>query len=355
MSEAPALELRQVHARIQGGEPGQRVVRLLGLSLHLGPGLHAVLGAPADGTTVLAEVAAGRLAPTSGSVRVGGRDPRRSPAIRRRIGALGTAAELPEADRVAQAVALAARAGGWDGASALETLSLGHLAPRRLPSLSAAELRSVELALALAVPSPALVVAFEPFSRVLPSAALIARELLRERADAGACVLVATSCPQDVLGWADQTLLLHRGQGIGVLGGEATDSLGASHELVLWLDGAAGGGARALAAHLSQHPALRAVGWHADAAPAMPGAASTLEVVALRAADIDRAALAVAESCARLGIEVRALHSPVPTLQQLTAATLAARAEAARRSELARQAGATPPPAAPVDDSEGKG
>jgi len=294
---AALLELADVHAADEHGSRGRPQGHLRGLSWRCGPGIHAVLGSPADGSIALAELLAGKRAPKSGSLRLRGKEPVRQSAVRRGVGALLPRPELPDGASVAAVVALATSALGIELAAEdpLERLGLGSLAPRRLSSLCLAEARSVELALALAAAEPWLVVVYEPFCEVVGGQEGAVRQRLRELGSRGACVVLLTSALADADGLADRIYVLERGrwapkQPSGGWGGIE------GQELHLWLEPGEDGKARELVAALAGRAELDAVGWQSGA------------VVAVRALDLDAAALAVAEECVRTGARVRALR-----------------------------------------------
>src|SRR5262249_15926629 len=160
------------------------------------PGLHAVLGTPEDGSLALADLITGARAPLRGRVTVTGRDPARTAYVRARNGALGADPRLPPAPTGRHVVRLAMRAPG--GAGGRFDGVVGRLGPPPLqardpPSLSFAEQRAVELALALSTPAPVLLALHEPLADMaLPK--LEALQLrLREAAASGACVVITTS------------------------------------------------------------------------------------------------------------------------------------------------------------------
>ena len=307
---AAVLELRAVHARDGAGPHGGPRGRLMGMDLSLGAGVHAVLGTPEDGTLALLDVVTGRRKPRSGTVRIGGADPWRSPRLRARIGSLGVAPVLPEAATVATAMAWAAAAARHPAGEVLGLLGIEQLGPRAVRSLSLGEARALELGLALAIPEPCTLVLYEPLCDVAVARGPKLGETLRARAGKGACVLIITSAVSDAAELADDLYVLRQGRAIGTAPLAASTGCGA-RELVLWIDPSAGGGARALGAALGTRSELVGVGWQAGDAPGAP------ELVAVRARELEAAALAVAEECARLGVGVLSLDSSAPPLEQV--------------------------------------
>jgi ABC-2 type transport system ATP-binding protein len=345
---APIVVLERLRASDRTGTGG----RLFDIDAVLGPGVHAVLGAPRDGTLALADVLAGRAPPLAGRARVAGHDPARSAAIRAHIGVLAAAPELPDGGTVAACVGIALRARGEPArvaASALEALGLASLLARRAASLSFAEARAVELALALTTPSPRLLCLVEPLADVaVPSLSLVRARILALGAE-GACVVLITSSPADARALGDRVLVLDRGvlAGAEPAGGERlaggplpgagprADGLAEVELLVLVREPGApragtggevevssGRGVRALAAGLARSPAVRSISWEEGAA----GAISSLRV---RAADREQAALVILDAIAADEANLVAISSPAPSLREVQA-TAAPRLAAAR-------------------------
>ncbi|KYF68180.1 hypothetical protein, partial [Sorangium cellulosum] len=327
---APIVALEGVRARDSAGEAGRSRGGLVGVALALGPGVHAVLGAPEDGTLALAELLAGRAAPLAGRVLVAGREPFRSAATRARIGVLSVAPELPDGASVASSMSVALRARGAPPSSAaalLEPLGVAPLLARRTASLSFAEARSVELSLALGVPQPLLLCLFEPFADVAVPSTELVRGRLRALADGGACVVLITSSTVDAKAVADRIHVLDRGviartepgDGERLAGAPIPVAPGAGGpevelHVLIHERGPDAPGARALAAALAVSPAVRAGSW--EQGPA--GASSTLRI---RAADREAAALAILDAAAREDVTLAAIWSPTPSMHDVRAAT----------------------------------
>jgi ABC-2 type transport system ATP-binding protein len=291
--------------------------RISGVSAALDAGVHAVLGTPEDGTLALADVLSGRAPARSGRVLVAGEDPGRHASIRRRIGVLGATPDLPGGGSVAVAVgmALRARRAPEDPGALLSPLGLARLLGRRLASLAFAEVRAVELALALATPAPLLAVLVEPLAdAAIPDAALV-EQRIRDLAREGACVVVLTTSPRDARALGDSVHLLDR----GALLHQTAPSV--ELELVVLIrepdrDPPAEGGAsgvRALVAAVAGSPAVRGVAWE----DAGPRALSTLRV---RAADLEAASMVILDAAAASDVVIAAISSPAPALRQVRAA-----------------------------------
>ncbi|WP_437513592.1 ABC transporter ATP-binding protein [Sorangium sp. So ce1099] len=354
---APIVVIEGVRARDGAGEAGRPRGSLVGATAALGPGVHAVLGAPEDGTLALAELLAGRAAPLAGRVLVAGREPSRSAAARARIGVLAAAPELPDGASVAASMSVALRARGAPSSSAaalLEPLGVAPLLGRRKASLSFAEARAVELSLALGVPQPLLICLVEPFADVAVPSPEPVRERLRALAAGGACVVLITSSTADARALADRIHVLDRGviartepgDGDRLAGVPSAAAPGAARpevELHVLLHERApdAPGARALAAALASAPAVRACAWEQGPLDA----SSTLRI---RAADREAAALAILDAAAREDVTLAAIASPAPSMHDVRAATaLHVAAVRPRRPFGAPTAGGAPLPGAP--------
>jgi putative ABC transport system ATP-binding protein len=166
------------------------------VSLELGAGLHALLGAPVDGVAVLLAVMAGWIRPRSGKVLVLGSAPALS---RRQIAYVPLEPRLPPSLRVTEVLDLAARIRGESTEPAgrrLASLGIDPLADRWTHSLTLPEARAVLLA--EAVTSRARVVLVdEPRMEMDPRAERALATVLRECAAGGRAVVLSTSSPRD--------------------------------------------------------------------------------------------------------------------------------------------------------------
>ncbi|MEO7331305.1 MAG: ATP-binding cassette domain-containing protein, partial [Minicystis sp.] len=351
MSEAraPLLHLDGVHARDAAAPRGKPRGAISATTALLGAGVHAFLGAPEDGLIALVDVLTGVRVPTRGRVRVVGVDPCTTPSIRARIGALGLDPRLPPAPTVGDAIRLILQARGERVPridAVLDPFGLGALHARRPATLSFAEARAVELALALTTPAPLLIVLYEPLADVaLPEPARV-RLHLRDLAAAGACVIIATSSPTDARHLADQVYVLHQGLVVRKAGAQGDPLTLGEARLRAWV---APAGLRALAAELSRSPAVRAVSWEDTSSTK-----ASVALIELRGESAEACATALIEAALTTGATVDAFAPTAPDLAEVRAATdtllrlrwSAMRAAAMRTALLPGQA--APPAAAPA-------
>ncbi|MFW5738820.1 MAG: ATP-binding cassette domain-containing protein [Myxococcota bacterium] len=325
MSE-PIVRIAALRARDERG-----AVHGLDLALPAGP-IGALIATPADGATALSRVLSGTARPVSGTVRVAGQDPGRSPSLRQRMGVLLDDATLPDVGRVVDLLALTRTLRGGEAPRTewFEPMRLQPLAKRKVPSLTRQERRSVALGLALAVPAPVLLLLYDPLGDVLHGSTDWLRPLLRARAEAGACVLVITPSARDAAALADDVATLEAGRIGRAMGQPDAEELivGSPVELLVWCDMA-----RAFASALMLEPEIASLSWSGPGAP-----------VRVHGRDIEACARAVARVALEQGVAVQAMQPVLPSAAEVNAATaglvLAARHRAAYEAKLRESEGA---------------
>ncbi|MGP8001412.1 MAG: ATP-binding cassette domain-containing protein [Streptosporangiaceae bacterium] len=197
-----------------------RTMAVAGVDLHAGPGVFGLLGPNGAGKTSLLRMMATAVPPTSGRLRLLGRDPGRygpRREIRRRLGYLPqqlgyypgfTAAEFVEyfallkevpAARVPAAVA-----------AALDRAELGSQARARLRTLSGGMLRRVGIAQAI-VNEPDLLLLDEPTAGLDPEQRVTFRALVRDLGQR-ATVVISTHLVEDVGTACTQVAVLDQGK-----------------------------------------------------------------------------------------------------------------------------------------------
>jgi putative ABC transport system ATP-binding protein len=212
------LEARSLYRFFHAGD--DEALALRGVSLRLEPGeLVAVTGPSGSGKSTLLACLAGLDEPDGGMVRIAGERLSRQPeAVRARlrgehVGVLYQQANLVGHLTVAANVAVAQRLAGGRGSrpdDVLERCAMAHRAGARPAELSGGELARAGLAVALAN-DPLVVLADEPTGELDEVTGERILDLLAERADGGAAVVVVTHSPA-VAARADHEVRLRDGQ-----------------------------------------------------------------------------------------------------------------------------------------------
>jgi putative ABC transport system ATP-binding protein len=206
------LEANRLYRFFHAGD--DETLALQGVSLAVEPGeLIAVTGPSGSGKSTLLACLAGLDEPDGGSVSVDGTRISRRPEEQRarirgaRIGMLFQQANLVGHLSIADNVTLAQRLGDASRAGhpvarhrqwrqeVLERCGIEHRAQARPSQLSGGELARAGLAVALAN-DPPVILADEPTGELDSATAARVLELLRERATAGAGVLIVTHSPE---------------------------------------------------------------------------------------------------------------------------------------------------------------
>jgi iron complex transport system ATP-binding protein len=228
--EAPVLRAHDVGVTIGGH------VIISGAELTLNAGqLMAVVGPNGAGKSTLVRSAAGLQRPSAGSIEWLGTDVRRLRG--RRLA--GIRAFVPQRSRVpdgltardAVRIGRSARLGPLRRATradhaaadrALERAGVEQFGDRRLTTLSGGELQRVQIAVALAQDTPALL-ADEPTSHLDLGATVVIARLLRRLADQGLAVLLVAHDLALAAAIADTVVVMSRGR---------TVASGAPHEVL---------------------------------------------------------------------------------------------------------------------------
>lgn len=191
-----------------------------GVSFSLNRGeVLGLLGVNGAGKSTTLSMLAGALRPDSGRIELDGADFVAQPALARRLlGWLPESAPLwPELSVDEHLVAFsrlrgASRAAAKQAADAIVTrLQLGDLRRRLAGVLSQGQRQRLGLACAL-VHDPALIILDEPANALDPVQVGELRRLIRERAAAGAAVILSTHVLGEVVAVCDRVAILHEGR-----------------------------------------------------------------------------------------------------------------------------------------------
>ncbi|MCS6799134.1 MAG: ABC transporter ATP-binding protein [Myxococcota bacterium] len=284
-----------------------RVTALQDVSVHLGPGIWALLGPNGSGKSTLLHLAAGLLRPSLGQIRVCGLVPFGEPRALRRVGL------CPEADALwneltgLQTVATLAALGGMRPAeardravAALEAFGLRDAMERPVGSYSRGMRQRVKLAQAV-VHDPDVLLLDEPLTGTDPASRHAILEEVRRRAARGALVLFSTHVLPEVEALTDRVLLLVRGRIV---------AQGRVHEI------------RDM---LAEHPQRihvvcdrpRALGARLLEEPSVAGVRLLDEGLEVETREPEPTYRAVARALVEGGFELRSLTSPDATLEAL--------------------------------------
>jgi ABC-2 type transport system ATP-binding protein len=197
-----------------------RTQAVAGVDLRTGPGVVGLLGPNGAGKTTLLRTMATVIPPTSGTLRLLGRDtaaygPRKE--IRRRLGYLPQALGYYPGFTVAEFVEYFALLKDMPPAqvsravaTAIERVSLGNKARAKLRTLSGGMLRRVGIAQAI-VNEPELLLLDEPTAGLDPEQRVQFRALLRELGQR-ATVIVSTHLVEDVGAACSEVALMDEGK-----------------------------------------------------------------------------------------------------------------------------------------------
>jgi ABC-2 type transport system ATP-binding protein len=190
---------------------------LSNISVTWGPGVHALLGASADGGPLLLALIAGAIRPRVGRVRVLNAAATDAP-VRPQVAFVPLEPALPGAMRVAEVFQIAAAIRGEPKPNVtdrLGALGLATLAGRAVGTLSREEARAVAVAEAITSMRVRVLLIEEPLLSLDARAVNRLPELLRERSRAGWTIVIATASVRDAAELADDCVLLRGGVVVG--------------------------------------------------------------------------------------------------------------------------------------------
>jgi simple sugar transport system ATP-binding protein len=233
---SPYLVISSVTAR--SGDEGSGL-RNVSLTVSAGEIL-GVAGVAGNGQRELADVVAGALAPSSGSVAVGGVElPLGDPGAFRRAGVVDVPSD-PVQEIVVPGLTVAEHAALWastgaarrkyDRKSAGRRLAASEAATRlsmvdparRLDQLSGGNVQRVVLALALQEHAQVLVVSYPTRGLDVVNTART-RDLLKEARDSGTAVLLVSEDLEELIQLSDRIAVLAHGRVAGVIASAAAD------------------------------------------------------------------------------------------------------------------------------------
>ena len=206
----PAMQLDHV-SRWYGN-----VVAVNDVSFALGAGVTGLLGPNGAGKSTLLHLLAGLLAPSSGTVRIGGRAAFGDPSVYSMVGLVPereavpnylTGREFVRFSAELQAVGDVAAAAD----KAIATVELDDSADRQIRTYSKGMRQRIKLAAAL-VHDPRILLLDEPFNGMDPRQRLHMMELLRRMAGEGRAILFSSHILEEVERLAEAVLVVYAGR-----------------------------------------------------------------------------------------------------------------------------------------------
>lgn len=200
------------------------VLGLSDVTLQFGPGVTGLLGTNGAGKSTLLKLAAGRLRPSQGHVRVGGRDAF-SLAAKRSLGYCPEINKFYEEMTGREFVQTLTRLYGYSWSetkarteAALDRVGMVDRADRKLGGYSHGMRQRIKLAQAVAH-DPRVLLLDEPLTGIDPAGRREVNGLIRELADEGKTVVVSSHLLAELEQTCDQLVMLSRGrvQALGTL------------------------------------------------------------------------------------------------------------------------------------------
>ena len=209
---SPALTFERVTRRF-GAQ-----VALLDANLVLEPGLIGLLGPNGAGKTTFLRLAAGLIRPSSGRIAWFEGHPRRHPALDNRIAMSTDGDALPVRESPHEWLTMLLACSGFSRSEAadraeatLNRLGLGEKLDEPIAKLSRGQRQRAKLAQAFAVPSDLLLLD-EPMTALDPVWRMNVATMVREAAQAGACVVISSHILEEVEELASRLVLLFKGR-----------------------------------------------------------------------------------------------------------------------------------------------
>ena len=209
----PALEIRGLRKSFAD------VTAVRDVSLAVNPGeILGLLGPNGAGKTTTIRAVMGIVAPDAGDVRIHGRPP--TIELRRRIGYLPEERGLHRGVRTLDAVEYLGRLKGLGRAQAryraeswLGRLDLGDATSRKTDELSRGMAQKAQIAATL-LTDPDILILDEPTQNLDPINVKLLLDIIRERRDAGAAIVISTHVMSQVEDLADRIYLIADGRGV---------------------------------------------------------------------------------------------------------------------------------------------
>ncbi len=210
MNGAPVVEVDRV-SKFFGG-----VVAVSDVTFRLRPGITAVLGPNGAGKSTLLRMVCGLTAPSKGTVRLLGSDPRSDMEVRRSVGLVPQQEQLYSRLTAREFVELACILHGVTNVQrrtrdALDVVEMDVADPRPLGTYSKGMRQRVKIAAAI-VNEPAVLVADEPLSGLDPNQRAEVINLFHTLAGLGRSLVVSSHVLDEVEQFGSRVLVLAQGR-----------------------------------------------------------------------------------------------------------------------------------------------
>ncbi|HET9502381.1 MAG TPA: ABC transporter ATP-binding protein [Hymenobacter sp.] len=196
-------------------EQGVTIIAPLSFAQRQGQRL-ALAGASGAGKSTLLQLVAGLAQPTTGEIRIGGARVRGPHEVlvpgHPGVAYLSQKSDLPHSLRVEQVLRYASRRPAAEAQALYELCRIAHLLGRRTDQLSGGEQQRVAMA-RLLLGAPRLLLLDEPFSNLDRAHKRTMQAIIEEVGTRlGITCLLVSHDATDVLPWADEILVLRRGE-----------------------------------------------------------------------------------------------------------------------------------------------
>lgn len=196
-------------------EQGTTIVAPISFTQRRGQKL-ALAGASGAGKSTLLQLVAGLAQPATGEVRISGERVRRPHEAlipgHPGVAYLSQKSDLPHSLRVEQVLRYASKRPAAEAQALYELCRIAHLLPRRTDQISGGEQQRVALA-RLLLGAPRLLLLDEPFSNLDRDNKRTMQAIIEEVGTRlGITCLLVSHDATDVLPWADEILVLRRGE-----------------------------------------------------------------------------------------------------------------------------------------------
>lgn len=217
MSEAAAVEVKNLVKTFQGAFRGTKVHAVQDVSLEIAPGeVYGLIGPNGSGKSTTMKAVLGLVAPTSGSCAIFGRNSRKVDS-RMEVGFLPENPYFYKHLTAAETVRFYGRLCGMRGTQLkerieemLELVGLQDARNRRLKGFSKGMLQRIGLAQAM-VQDPRLLVLDEPTAGVDPTGSRAIRDLILGLKSRGITVFLCSHLLEQVQEICDRVGIIHRG------------------------------------------------------------------------------------------------------------------------------------------------